>query len=230
MNATSTGTRPARIDLTPFNQIGLDSGALGRLGAVVHRFDEPGHYFGVAASNGTPVGDFAVVVAEGAPPNALLDLTRVRRGRGGTDCGCGGVTVDNHGAVVSVAAGGHVTFHVGLGTGRWSTVVTEAHSGRSEFDSQRLDEGDLFAATILRPGSYSVRNAYSTEATSLAVRYVRPDNEPYRPGEPIRLRMGDRASRATVRLSPAQGLVFEATTETRVVIELREPDDGAKRG
>ncbi|MCP4308591.1 MAG: hypothetical protein GY788_27695 [bacterium] len=55
-----------------------------------------------------------------------------------------------------------------------------------EFDSRRLDKSDVFAATFLRPGAYSVHNAHGKARTELAVRYVTRGKERYRPSDPVR--------------------------------------------
>ena len=95
-----------------------------------------------------------------------------------------------------------------------------------EFDSRRLDKGDVFAATILRPGAYAVRNEYGKARTELAVKYVTRGKERYRPGEPVMVKMGAQASRKSMRLGPAQGVVFEITEPSRIHIDLTRPDDG----
>jgi hypothetical protein len=59
-----------------------------------------------------------------------------------------------------------------------------------EFDSRRLDKGDVVAATILRPGAYAVRNAYGKARTELAMRYIARGKAWYRPGKPMRVKMG----------------------------------------
>lgn len=229
--------RRSSIDLTPFQQIGLDSGALGRLGAVIHRFDEPGRYVGLAISNGRPAGEYSIVVSDDGPPSADVDLTRAdSAGRstssgGGCGCGCcgdGGTKHDDAPPDVEVAPGGYVTFHVGSGNRKWSTVVHRA-GGDVEFDSTRLGKGDLFAGTVMRPGTYSVRNGDGKESTKLTVGYVRPGKEAFRPGEPVHVHMTGKASRASHRVAPTQGLVFEITEPTRVVIDLLKPDDGKTR-
>ena len=204
---------------TIFDQIGLDSGALGLAGSVVHPFSAPGHYLGTAISGDVSRGEFEIVVSEEGPPAAQIDLTTT--GITNRDSCCGADWPTHR-----VAVGGYVAFHVGSGHERWAAVVGDPRSRKAEFDSRRLEEGDLFAGTILRPGTYSVRNVFGAGGTELVVRYIRPGREPYQPDEPMRLKMGEQASRKMIRVGPAQGLVFEVTERARIVVELTEPDDG----
>ena len=203
---------------TVFNQIGLDSGALGLLGSVVHRFDEPGHYVGTALVDDEARADFAVVVSKDGPPAAQVDLSALRASK-----------CDDR-PTYRVGVGGYVSFYVGSGNERWATVVGLPKSRTPEFDSRRLDKGDVFAATVLRPGTYAVRNEYGKARTELAVKYVTRGKERYRPGEPVKVKMGAQASRKSMRLGPAQGVVFEITEPSRIHIDLTRPDDGRYAG
>lgn len=204
-----------------FNQIGLDSGALGLLGSVVHKFDEPGHYTGTALVGTESRGEFEIVVTEGEAPAAQIDLAAT--GKAAQDPCC-----DQGRKSYRVAPGAYVAFYVGAGNERWSTLVGDPRSRVAEFDSRKLEAGDLFAGSVLRPGTYQVRNTYGRGATELAVRYVRPGKAAYRPAEPVRVKVGDQTSRKAMRVGPAQGIVFEAADTSRIVVELAKPDDGVK--
>lgn len=206
-----------------FQQIGVDSGALGLLSASVHRFDRPGTYAGTAYVDDTARGEYDVVVDESGPPAVQVDLSSVgprSRRQGDPCCDDGPARPTYH-----VGVGGHVSFCVTSGTERWATVVGDPREKSAEFDSRRLDEGDMFAASVLRPGRYSVRNTYGEGRTELVVPAARPGKEPYRPADPVRTRMAETAGRKSLRLGQAQGLVFTAAAPTRIVIELDEPFD-----
>lgn len=202
-----------------FNQIGLDSGALGLLGSLVHAFADPGHYVGTALVGDDPRGEFEIVVADDSPPSTHIDLSALGRLRRDPCC-------NPDQPAFRVAPGGRAVFHVGGGHERWAVLVGEPRSREAEFDSRSLGHGDLFAATVLRPGTYKVRNAHGSGSTELVVRYVRPGKEKYTPPDPISIGMGSQASRKAVRVGPAQGIIFEATEKARIVVELVEPDDG----
>ena len=57
------------INTTLFTQIGLDSGALTRLAAVIHPVTESGSYSGTVLVGEEQVADFAFVVAPGGQPS-----------------------------------------------------------------------------------------------------------------------------------------------------------------
>ena len=139
-----------------FSQIGLDSGALTLLGAVVHRFADAGEYRGVATDQGGGRSVFLNTVDEKRPAVQVdVDLATLTA-RPATLCPCGG----NHGAEPHLFAStkAHVVFHVSGGPGGYSVHLTRAEKGPQPkaFDTTRLDDGDIFAATILRPGLYSL--------------------------------------------------------------------------
>ncbi|MDE3179027.1 MAG: hypothetical protein KGM47_05135, partial [Acidobacteriota bacterium] len=143
-----------------FKQTDLDSGSLTMLGAIVHQFAEPGEYRGVSLRNNQRDAVFYLKVEAGSAVNQVnIDLATLADGPGGqSPCGCG---PSGAGAVQSflVGAKGHAVFHVSGGPGGFAL-----HVGRSaqepqprEFDSIELKDGDLFTATFLRPGVYSVK-------------------------------------------------------------------------
>ncbi len=207
-----------------FGQIGVDSAALGLLSSSVHRFGTPGRYVGAAYVGDDPRGEYEVVVDDDGRPATQIDLSTYgpsRRRSGGACCGSG----DQPRPTYHVATGGYVSFYVGSGTERWATVVGDPREKGAEFDSRHLLEGDLFAASVLRPGRYVVRNTLGEGRTELVVPAVRPGKAPYRPADPIHTRMAAFAGRASIRLGQAQGLVFTISEPARVLIELDEAFD-----
>ncbi len=202
------------VDHALFSQVGLDSGALGRLGTVVHRFDEQGAYRVATMARGVAVDETTLRVEQGAPDSVHVDLADA--GRRGSASGDG----------VAVAPGGHVLFHVGSGNLRWAVEATDDPSGGPKFDSRRLERGDQFVATILRPGSYAVANTLGSGETEIHVPFVAPGRTPYRPGPPMYVAMGPRCSEASLQLGAAQPLVFEIEQAARIVVQLTGADDG----
>jgi hypothetical protein len=202
-----------------FSQIGLDSAALGLLGSVVHRFDEPGRYVGVTMVGDASQSDYDLVVEADAPPAVQIDLAAIgRRGSKGDCCSEG-----SDRPTFRVAPGGYVSFFVGRGRERWATVVGDPAQRTPAFDSRALGSGDLFAGTVLRPGVYRVTNILGSGSTELVVRPVKSGSEPYRPANAVRTKMGATAGRKSVQLGQAQGVIFEASTNARIVIELVDP-------
>ncbi len=208
-----------------FNQIGVDSAALGLLSSSVHRFDRPGRYVGTAFVGDDARGEYEILVDESGPPSAHVDLSSFGRQRRHQADACCEDSPDPTRRAFHVGKGGSVSFYVGSGTQRWGTVIGDPSERSAEFDSRRLQEGDMFAASVLRPGQYSVRNADGDGRTELIVRGVKPGKEPYRPADPIRTKMAATAGRKSMRLGQAQGVIFTASTPMRVVIELDKPFD-----
>ena len=204
-----------------FTQIGLDSGALGLLGSVVHRFHGHGHYLGTAFVDDEPRGEFEIVVSKDAAPATQVDLSALTSPSSEYCC-------DARRPSYPVAPGGHIAFYVGSGNERWATQIGDPRAREAEFDSRELKGEDLFAASILRPGTYRVSNALGTGNTEITVRYPTPGKKPYRPEDPIRLKVNDPESRKPLRVGPAQGIIFEATESARIVVELTKPDDGPR--
>jgi hypothetical protein len=211
-----------------FTQIGLDSGALTMLGAIVRRFGVAGDYRGVVTHPGGGRWVFHLTVEEGRPAvQADVDLVAVVEASAPSPCHCGA----DHGGAPHHLVGtrGHVVFHVSGGAGGYAVHVSRAEEGPSpkEFDSRRLSDGDLFAATILRPGRYAVTNEAPEGAgarASIEVGYPVPGRAAGRPPEPARVRSGRAGFEPSeVRLTARQGCVFECEVPSRIRIELEEP-------
>jgi hypothetical protein len=59
------------------------------------------------------------------------------------------------------------------------------------------------------------------------VTYPTAGKTPYRPPEPLEIQSTDEGFGAsTFTISPAQGIVFRFATESRILLELVEPNDG----
>ncbi len=205
-----------------FTQIGLDSGALGALGTVVHRFNEAGRYLATVLADGREVAEVEITVAEGGRPAMQVDLADAAEHRHVDKC------CDKHEADLDV--GGYGSFYVGSGNRRYAVVVRSTGKRGVEFDSRRLQEGDLFAATVLRPGMYEITNEHGKGAMGLEVRYVRRGRTKYEPAKPLKVKIGETFAQDILKAGPAQGLIFEATGPTRAIVRLIEPDDGEGKG
>lgn len=142
-----------------FSQIGLDSGALTILGGVVHRFPDPGHYRGVVTSldGRTSVFQLTADESQAAIP-VNIDLAAIVQGSASPRCQCSA----GHNGQPHFVVRCHtpVMFHVSGGPGGYAVHVSPGaeEPKRPVFDSRQLGGGDLFAATILRSGLYTVTN------------------------------------------------------------------------
>lgn len=211
-----------------FSQIGLDSGALTMLGAIVHRFPEPGEYRGVVTGSDGEGSVFHLSVEKGrAAAQVNVDLAAVAARVSPSPCHCG---TDHGGEPHYVAGtGSPVLFHVSGGRGGYAVHVSrsEERPQPKAFDSRVLRDGDLFAATILRPGLYAVVNRADEQGAargSIEVVYPPIGKAPHRPPGPVGIRCTGRGFEpSTVRLSAMQGCLFTCERPARIRIELEKP-------
>jgi hypothetical protein len=110
-------------------------------------------------------------------------------------------------------------------------VVSAGADGADVLDTRRLGPRSLFAVTLARPGRYRLVNGITGSEADVVVTYPTVGSTPYRPPAPLEVRCtpeGFGASRFTI--SPAQGIIFRLATESRIQLELVEPDDGPGKG
>jgi hypothetical protein len=213
-----------------FTQTSVDSGLLTMLGVVIHRFPEPGEYIGVV-ERGAEARSFRLRVDEGSPAmQANVDLATLGGGHSHSDdCGCKDKETSADPTFV-VNPAGYVVFHVSSGPGGY--VVRVGRLERPEaalFDSTQLEGDDLFAVTLIRPGTYAVRNMAGEARGEIVVSYPKIGEQPHRPDEPVEIVCTEKAFRpARIRIQAAQGQLYRFRTPSRIAIELVEPDDGPR--
>ena len=219
------------IDPNLFTQIGLDSGSLTMFGVVVNNFDDPGEYRGTVQKEGENKGVFYISVDKESPiAQANVDLAALAGHtphQASETCKC-----NTDGNRFYVNPRGYVVFHVSGGPGGYSVHVRKAEKAKDTkiFDSRKLGKGAIFAATILRPGSYSIVNEMGRGKAEVVIPYPRRGKKPYRPPEPMRIQATEKGfSPDNIKLEPTQGLIFEIETSARIKIDLIEPDDGQKK-
>lgn len=212
-----------------YTQTSLDSGALTMLGAVIHRFPERGDYLGVAVQ-GRQRRSFRLTVDDDSPAmQANIDLATLDSPptRGESDCGKDEGAARGRHFVVNPK--GYALFHVSRGRGGYAVRVGRS-SEREEgqvFDSAELQSGDLFAVTLIRPGTYSVANLPTEARGEIVVAYPRIEGGERRQPEPVYIECTEGALRPDrIHIEPAQGQVYRFRTPSRIAIELVRPDDG----
>lgn len=209
-------------------QTSVDSGSLTMLGVVIHRFSEPGEYLGVI-ERGTETRSFRLRVdASSSAMQANVDLAALGKGHTHTDdCGCKDRPMPDDRAVV-VHPAGYVVFHVSSGRGGYVVRVGRLeHPEEPAFDSTRLEGDDLFAVTLIRPGTYSVRSVGGEARGEIVVAYPKAGAHPHRPDEPVEIVCSEKTFRpARIRVQAAQGQLYRFRAPSRIAIELLEPDDG----
>lgn len=220
-----------------FTQIGLDSGSLTMLGTLVHGFTEPGEYR-CALHAGPDVKAVFIVHAdpESANAQATVDLAALAGGTApppaSSDCGCAGSTA-NPAAVPRYVVNprGHVIFRVGSGAGQFYVHARRTDSATEDkgYDTRAMQEGDSFAAILLRPGTYAMTNALAKAKGEIVVDYPPLKERNYRPAAPVRVACDARGfTPAAVRIGPGQGVIFESRAPSRIAITLSKADDGPR--
>lgn len=213
-----------------FTQTSVDSGSLTMLGNVIHRFPEPGEYMGVAARE-TATSSFRLRVDESSPTmQVTIDLATLGEGhRHSDDCGCQDTETGTDPTFV-VNPAGYVVFHVSSGPGGYVVRVGRLDLPQAAlFESTRLEGDDLFAVTLIRPGTYSVRNLAGEARGEIVVSYPAVGDQPYRPDEPVEVVCTEKAFRpARIRIQAAQGQLYRIRTPSRIAIELAKPADGPR--
>ena len=192
----------------------LDSGAIAVRGTVFHVFGEAGDHDVTILRDGRVAGRLTVAVQpEGAVPQVNVDLA----GLAADADRSGNIT-----AQYAVREGGVMGFHVGQGIGRYAVVIGHTAGGgsRTVLDSRgQLPAGDLFAVTLITPGTYRATNL--TTQARLPITVAMPGRgEPYRPARPTLVRAGDHGfDPAAAHILAGQSIVLLAETPARFLVE-----------
>jgi len=192
----------------------LDSGAIAVRGTVFHVFGEAGDHDVAILRDGRVAGRFTVAVQpEGAVPQVNVDLA----GLAADADRSGNIT-----AHYAVREGGVMGFHADQGIGRYAVVISHTAGGgsRTVLDSRgQLPAGDLFAVTLITPGTYRATNL--TTQARLPITVAMPGRgEPYRPARPTLVRAGDHGfAPAAAHILAGQSIVLLAETPARFLVE-----------
>jgi len=132
------------------------------------------------------------------------------------------------------SAGGYASFTGPPGLANRAVVRRVDASGEQhdvEFDSAELAPEDLFALTLLRPGTYAMRNVLGDHSGRIVVTYPVLSDTRYRPGDPVEVRAGEAGfDPESLEVGPGQGIVFRLGTRSRITVDLVDPDDGPGDG
>lgn len=219
------------INTHALNMLRLESARLGPLGMIAHRLSEEGLYEGAIIEGRIIVGRFQLTVSK--------------------DCEASQVDLDLARLIQRVAAGeakpwqfrlgpeGYMMLFLSHGAGGYRVVLEKAPSPRmpeakraAVFDSETLGPGDLFIATLLRPGRWRVTEATSKTEGEIQVAYPKPAKTPLRPGaEVTTVKVTDGGFKpAKVKTGAAQGVIFAIESkQASLVIDLVDEDNGPTR-
>ena len=198
----------------------LDSGAIAVRGTVFHVFGEAGDHDVTILRGDRVIGRFTVTVqAEGATPQVNLDLARLE-----ADSDSSGNATGHY----AVREGGVMGFSVGLGIGRYAVLIRHTAGGGSRMvlDSRgQIPVGDLFAVTLITPGTYRATNLASQARLQITVTMPRRD-EPYSPARPTLVRAGDDGfDPDAAHILAGQSIVLLAEAPARFLVEPTPPPD-----
>ena len=226
---------PAILDQRFLHQTQFDSAAPAGTAVVVHRFESEGEFQLLVHRGRTPlrqmrlnvqpapVGDGLTPQPQSpdqrdAPPAAVaLDIATLLRP--------GVQPLES----TDLPGPGYLSLTSSQPIPEHHLVVKAADSGGVVLDTRRLGPQSLFAVTLVRPGRYRLANTITGAEAAVVVTYPKVGKTPYRPPEPLEIDCGAKgfgASKFTI--SPAQGIIFRLSTESRIQLELVEPDDGPK--
>ena len=196
----------------------LDSGAIAVRGTVFHVFTEAGDHDVTILRDGRVTGQFTVAVQpEGAVPQVNVDLAGLA-----ADADRSGNVTGHY----AIREGGVMGFSAGLGVGRYAVVIGHTAGGgsRTVLDSRgQLPAGDLFAVTLITPGTYRATNLASQARLQITVAMPRRD-APYSPARPTLVRAGGQGfDPAEAHILAGQSIVLLAETPARFLVEPTPP-------
>lgn len=213
------------IDRFIFSQANVDSGSLTMLASVVHRFSEPGAYFGKIRRGENEVGQFKILV-EHSPTmqsSVKIDLKALDAPPSGqsknTECSC-----------FNLVLGGYALFFVSTGAGGYNIEITKPENeGKKTFDNSELTSQDMFVATLLRPGTYRIINTLTKAEAELRIVYPQIGKTP-RQSQAVQVECTEKAiNPSKITVNPGQAVVFSFKVPSRIKIELVTPEDKPKQ-
>ena len=202
-----------------------ESSALTVLTTLFHHFTEAGNYELFVRRGGTVIHRAAIQIGEkGAQQQLNLDLAALRDTEARECCD------KEAGSKYALAVNSIMGFYVSQGTGAYTVEISRTeHKERRALDSSvHIPSGDLFAVTLVRPGTYRAVNEEGGAEAMIRVKPASPKD--YRPGEAV-LVSSDAAAFKPKRLDIMSGhsVVFRCEAPARLRVELVEPAESAPR-
>ncbi len=233
-------------------QTSFDSAAPSGLAAVVHQFTDPGQYVLTFLQDDRVFDRYPLAVleeppkTEAIPSQVRVDIGKLRRPAPERPAIERAQRVDEEGTPRFIlGAKGYVLFTSSHKEGSYAIICEKEESrgegkredksdrareegGRAErFDSRRLGATDIFAVTMIRPGTYSLTNTLTKAKGRITIAYPTIGKEPYHPPAPLSVQCtGQGFTPANIDLQPAQGIVFHFSVPSHIKIDLVQPNDG----
>lgn len=180
------------------------SASIGVLGAVIHQIPEPGRYIGTVFRDGSQILELRLSVDEAHPcAKCEIDLSR-RKTAFGTERAEVACSVRPGGRIVFFSSGGRGGYHVCL-----YRMALDGQKECKAFDSRMLSDGDLFAVTLMRPGTYAVGDELGGGHGRIRVMHPAPGNGENWPSTPVHVSLTPaRLDPEEVEVHPAQPVIF----------------------
>src|SRR5215470_10829423 len=135
-----------------FTQTVIDSGSLTSLAMVIHGFPEPGEYSGQVFREKQVTASFHLTVDKSVQ-NTQVDIDLAVLDNADPANRVGGKQHPEDEPHFRLGVAGYALFHVSRGTGGYSVLVEHLSREKrsSVFNSETLQEKDLFSVTLIRP-------------------------------------------------------------------------------
>jgi hypothetical protein len=205
-----------RVNRELFTTTSFDSGSLTVLASVLHPFKEGGEYVGEVYRDDLRVGRFHILVGEncvGRQVNIDLreqDRRLQRTSTGYQDC-------------YQLQINGVAVFYVSKGKGGYYVTVRKLGEEGRKYSTRMLEEDDVFAVNLMRPGEYRIITDPGQEG-EIVVNYREPTGKPYRPGDPIEVSIeGGGIKPRRLEITPLQALIHRIQRPSRIKIDLVKP-------
>ena len=206
--------RNVLINRPVFTQRDFQSGALTVLTSLFHRFTEPGTYDLFVRREGQVIHRTQLrVIPEGGPSQINLDLAKL------------GDTAE---AQYTLPVDGVLGFFVSQGTASYTVSIDRL--GKREkatvLDSSKLvAEGDVFALTLVRPGTYQVlsQSARGRGKGEIHVNLKRGEGHRTDQATLVSVAQQGLLRPGTVRIMAGQTVAFRCAAPTRISVELVKP-------
>ena len=193
-----------------------ESRALTVLTTLFHHFSEAGNYELFVRRGGAVIYRAAVLVGEaGAQQQLNLDLATLEQPQARECCD------HEEGPRYTLALNSIMGFYVSQGTGAYSVEIARTeHKERRVLDSAALiPAGDLFAVTLVRPGTY--RAVDEESGAEAQIRVARPDPKTYRKGEVTLITCSGRAFKPKgAEIVSGHSVIFRCESPARIRVEL----------
>lgn len=209
----------AKVNIQLLRTTTFDSGALGMLAMVIHQFSSAGRYRATIKQRGHAVTEVDFEVDDNSKVMQLdIDLAQAVRSAKARPESCGCTSEKQTTRVVSPK--GFVLFHASSGGG-YSVAVSKTE-GKVVFDSTNLGEGDLFAVSLLEPGTYSMANTIGSVEGEIVVSLTPEAAKRIKTLETLYIDVSQKKlDPKGIEVASSQGLVFRIKDSARILIEKR---------